>query len=270
MQDIVRSDNHRNRDLLEVVIQKNEEKSADENRHRLEGLTDELSAPPSFMSKRSTTLSKGDNEDCVMFKNDKDISTINKMINSLGVLCIANLVLCILTLQIILNITADDTGHPRNTTLLSSKKSYADLLEVTSAFASFVFALDMCSMMICCMQYFFASKILTIQNGKERAAKYLTDCSSSRLVAILGFFVSIPTFLITVICYVLMRMRSTPAITAAVILSLGILLCCLSIVQNVYHWQDEICRANDGLPVYDVIHSHTGQSQHKKELNTLV
>jgi hypothetical protein len=172
MEEIVRSDSHRNRDLLEVVIQKNEERSADENRHRLQGLTDELSVPPSFMSKRSAPLSKGDNEDCVMLKNDKDISTITKMINSLGVLCIANLVLCMLTLQIILNITEDDTDHPRNTTLLSSKKSYADLLEVTSAFASFVFALDMCSMMICCMQYFFASKILTVQDGKERYAFY--------------------------------------------------------------------------------------------------
>ena len=68
------------------------------------------------------------------------------------------------------------------------------------------------------------------------------------------------------ICYVLMRMKSTQAITAAVILSL--VLCCLSIA--VYHWQDEIFRPIKGLPVYDVMHPHTGQSQHKKELNTLV
>lgn len=275
MQEIVRSDSHRNRDLLEVVIQQNEEKISDENRRRLPGLlsqnNEELSEPPSFTSKRSAAMSRSDGEDLIVPKNNTSITSIHKMINSLGVLCIANLVLCILTLQIILNITENDIGHPRNTSLLTSQNSYADLLEVTSAFASFVFALDMCSMMICCMQFFFASKILTVPDGKERAAKYLTDCSSSRFVAVLGFFISIPSFLITIICYVLMKMRSTPAVTAAVILSIGILLCGLSIFQNVYHWQDEISRANDGLPVYDHDDKiHEKNIRTKKELNTLV
>ncbi|XP_071166622.1 uncharacterized protein [Mytilus edulis] len=276
MEEIIRSDSRRNRDLLEVVIQKNEEKSGDDSRNRLPALlltaTDEMSEPPSFASKRSGDISKDrfSNNDVEDFKINQSISYIHKMINSLGILCIANLVLCGLTLQVILNITENDVGHPKNTSLLSSPKSYADLLEVTSAFASFVFALDMCSMMICCMQFFFASKILTVQNGKERAAKYLTDCSSSRFVAILGFFISVPAFLITMMCYVLMKMRTTPAITAAVILSIGVVLCGLSIFQNVYHWQDEIGRANDGLPVYEDSKIHTNNQRPKNELNTLV
>lgn len=71
-------------------------------------------------------------------------------------------------------------------------------------------------------------------------------------------------------CYVLMKMRTTPAITAAVILSIGVVLCGLSIFQNVYHWQDEIGRANDGLPVYEDSKIHTNNQRPKNELNTLV
>ena len=177
MQEIVRSDSHRNRDLLEVVIQQNEEKSSDqEKRRRLPGLlskaNEDVSAPPSFTSKRSTNLSKegisNDDGDFNVPKVGPKNTHIHRMINSLGVLCIATLVVCALTLQVILTITENDVGHPRNTSLISSQKTYADLLEVTSAFATFVFALDMCSMMICSMQFFFASKILTVQDGHER------------------------------------------------------------------------------------------------------
>ena len=71
-------------------------------------------------------------------------------------------------------------------------------------------------------------------------------------------------------CYVLMKMRTTPAITAAVIISIGVVLCGLSIFQNVYHWQDEIGRTNDGLPVYDNMKTHGHNMQPKRELNTLV
>lgn len=174
MQDIVRSDSRRNRDLLEVVIQKNEEKANDDTRHRLPGIlskgSEENSGPSSYTSKRSTTYSRE------RFNNEPDDGPrirqkepyVHKMINSLGLLCIANLVMTFITLQVIITISEFDVGHPRNTSILTSQKSYGDLLEVTSAFASFVFGLDMCSMMICCMQFYFSSKILTVQDGRER------------------------------------------------------------------------------------------------------
>lgn len=173
MQEIVRTDSRRNRDLLEVVIQKNEEKSVEDTRHRLPGIlskgSEENSGPSSYTSKRSTSYSRGQySNENVATKKDLKEPYVHKMINSLGLLSIVNLVMSFITLQVIVAISEFDVGHPRNTSILTSQKSYGDLLEVTSAFASFVFGLDMCSMVICCMQFYFSSKILTVQDGRER------------------------------------------------------------------------------------------------------
>lgn len=67
-----------------------------------------------------------------------------------------------------------------------------------------------------------------------------------------------------------MKMRSTPAITTAVILTIAVVICAVSIFQNVYHWQDEISQANDGLPVHVDSGRTSTRKRSKIELNTLV
>ena len=71
-----------------------------------------------------------------------------------------------------------------------------------------------------------------------------------------------------------LKLGSTPAITAVVILSIGLMFGFLSTLQNVYHWHFETSRAQEGLPVYDVSvnsksHGHRLQ-KNGQNLNTLV
>lgn len=136
--------------------------------------------------------------------------------------------------------------------------------------------------------------------------KYFRECSSSRLIAVVGFFISFPVFLISkklnhipyinvtsffcklrlcdylypsnvylislylfsalMLCVVL-RLKRTPALTAVVVLIIGTVLGLLCMVQNIYHWYDEMSSASRGLPAYKDSNKDDDVS---RDLNTLV
>ncbi|XP_060082761.1 uncharacterized protein LOC132562054 [Ylistrum balloti] len=284
MQDLNRTENNRNRDLLEVVLQNKEEarlSSADPIQRiatSLHATNGNLSRPSSFVSKRSTTLSQSqehlsDDEPSMVQERKKSTNSVQSSIIGLGLLCIVSVVQSAVSVQILYYISEArrDEQSPRNGTLLSTPKDFDDVLEVATAFCTFVLVLCVSCLLVCSMQCFFASRILQVAEGEERAAKFLRECSSSRVIAVLGFFVALPAFLITLILFVVLRLDSTPAVTATVIMSIGVLFGILSVMQNIYHWHYEISRAADGLPVYDTnLQKSLQERKPRNELNTLV
>ncbi|XP_069137579.1 uncharacterized protein [Argopecten irradians] len=283
MQDLNRSENNRNRDLLEVVLQNKEEarlSSTDAIQRiatSLHATNGNLSRPSSFVSKRSTTLSQSqerlsDDEPSMVQERKKSTNSVQTSIIGLGLLCVVSVIQSAVSVQILYYISETRRDEqPRNGTLLSSQKDFDDVLEVATAFCTFVLVLCVSSLLVCSMQCFFASRILQVAEGEERAAKFLRECSSSRVIAVLGFFVALPGFLITLILFVVLKLDSTPAVTATVIMSLGVLFGILSVMQNTYHWHYEISRAADGLPVYDTnLQKSLQERKPRNELNTLV
>lgn len=193
------------------------------------------------------------------------------MLCSLGLLSLAALVLVGLSMQLLFVLYQDQNaiqmGHVY---LFNSTRNYDDLLEVTTALTTLVLMLNACCLMVCAMQCFFASRILSVNQGDQRAFKYLRECSSSRFIAVTGFFVSIPTFLVVIVMYVLMKFKSSPALVSTVVLGLGILFCVLSVMQNTYHWRLEKSRADGGLPVFERSKNNVEISNPRNELSTLV
>jgi len=130
MQDLNRTENNRNRDLLEVVLQNKEEQrnAAIETAQRitatLHTTNGNLSRPSSFISKRSTTLSQSQerlsNEEQSMVLPDikKTPQLVQSSIVSLGLLCIVSVILCAVALQILFfiadNPSTGKTGKQRN------------------------------------------------------------------------------------------------------------------------------------------------------------
>ncbi|KAK3097978.1 hypothetical protein FSP39_015024 [Pinctada imbricata] len=290
--DVMSIDTYKNRDLLDVVIQKKEEQ---QRQFQLAESTKpstisqrpngNLSRPSSFVSKRSTNMSQSQDqlsetngiqmEELSSEVKDAEVH-VKRTIHSIGFLFFSSVILAALDLQILLHLSnslpefyKSTNGKVKNDTFLSSQKQYEDIIEVTTAFSTFVFILQMNCLLVCSMQFFFATKILKVAEGSQRAGKYLRDCSSSRFIATVGYFVSIPAFIITVMLYVILRLQYTPAVTSIVILSVGTVFCILCMVQNIYHWHVEVSRASEGLPVYESQNSKVNVSG-ADNFNTLV
>ena len=189
--DVANLDSYKNRDLLDVVIQKKEEQQrqlqlAETGRtsavsQRQNGKS---SRPPSFVSKRSTTMSQsqdqgseingGQNEDQTKAEPETDMN-VKRSIYNIGFLCISSAILLALDLQILMHLSnslpanyASTNGHKRNDTFLSSQKQYEDIIEVTTAFSTFVFVLQINCLLVCSMQFYFSTKILKVADGCQR------------------------------------------------------------------------------------------------------
>ncbi|KAK3588781.1 hypothetical protein CHS0354_011988 [Potamilus streckersoni] len=276
-----RTDHFRDRELLDAVLQKKEEQNRVLNESagsRLSALIlradGNLSRPSSFVSKRSINLSqdKLSEAPCRPEKEEANVNILERTTFNLALLCISSLLLAALSLKILMALTDHQSVSMRlDLTLIGSNTTFEDVLEVATAMSTFVIILDMTCLLVCSMQCLFVVKILKVPQGEERALKFLKDCSSSRFIAVTGFLVSIPTFLVSLVLYIIMRFRLTPAITACVILCVGILFCILSVMQNTYHWRVEKTRALEGLPVYDISIPKTDvKGRTAKELSTLV
>lgn len=273
---------YRNRELLEAVLQKKDgEPNKSETGSRISALISRqngnLSRPSSFsrrslnLSRQSLTETQSHDTDSDLFNEERCYAGTEKSIFSLGLLSLAALVLVGLSMQLLFVLYQDQNaiqmGHVY---LFNSTRNYDDLLEVTTALTTLVLMLNACCLMVCAMQCFFASKILNVNQGDQRAFKYLRECSSSRFIAVTGFFVSIPTFLVVIVMYVLMKFKSSPALVSTVVLGLGILFCVLSVMQNTYHWRLEKSRADGGLPVFERSKNNVEISNPRNELSTLV
>ncbi|XP_071115788.1 transmembrane protein 221-like [Haliotis cracherodii] len=279
MQDYNRAaENCRDRELLDVILQKQDEHRSDAGSRistLLARTNGNLSRPSSF-SRRSLNLSRQSLASASRVTLCEKESSVIKFLYSLGLLCLASLILCVLSLQIIFSLGGAEVDFTPGTgaTLINSTSVYESVLEVTVAMSMFVIMMDICCLMVCSMQCFFASKILKTPEGEERALKYLRECSSSRFIAVIGFFLSIPSFLLALMLFAIMKLKTTPALTSSVILGAGILFCILSVMQNSYHWRAEKSRADEGLPVYETSpHSHKTAGEvnvPRNELSTLV
>ncbi|XP_050401947.1 uncharacterized protein LOC126818528 [Patella vulgata] len=278
MQDINRStDSCRDRDLLDVLLQKTDEPRSDAG-SRISALlartNGNLSRPSSF-SRRSLNLSRQSlDADSRISLSETDNSVV-KFIYSLAVLSIASLVLSALSLQILISLVELD-GDYRNITndgMLNSSATYSLVYEATTSLATLVIGLDLCCLMVCSMQLFFTAKILRTYEGSERAFKYLKECASSRFIAVFSFFLSIPAYMVALALFIVMKFRSTAALACTVILGISLLFCILSVMQNTYHWRVEKSRSDDGLPVYDGRTSRNrtvAMAINRNELSTLV
>nr|KAG5703658.1 hypothetical protein BaRGS_002532 [Batillaria attramentaria] len=109
------------------------------------------------------------------------------------------------------------------------------------------------------------------RNAKTRSVKYLRECSSSRFIAVMGFFLSIPAFLVALMLAILLKLTPGPALTSCVMLGVGVLFCVLSVMQNVYHWRVEKARADDRLPVYETqfVDQKAKEKKKKRKVETV-
>ncbi|ESO88344.1 hypothetical protein LOTGIDRAFT_165785 [Lottia gigantea] len=280
MQEINRSTDSscRDRELLDVLLQKTDEPRSD-NGSRITALLNRtngnLSRPSSF-SRRSLNLSHPSlaSDSHVSVAEPADNSAV-KFLYSLAVLCLASLILSALSFQVLISLESLEDGL-KNTSgdgMLNSSAMYSIVYEATTSLATLVIGLDLSCLMVCSMQCFFTAKILRTYEGSERAFKYLKECSSSRFIAVFSFFLSIPVYMVALALYILMKFRSTAALSCIIILCICVLFCVLSVMQNIYHWRVEKSRSDEGLPVYDG-HVSSGRTVsmavNRHELSTLV
>lgn len=169
--------NYKNRDLLDVVIQKKEEQQIQEVETRLSNLIPRddgnLSRPSSFMSKQSITFSQSNDrlsEDVnSMLQDKKIVNNIVLRIYTLAIICLTSLIICGLTLQLLYALgDCQNRDINFNGTLISSFKTYDDVVEVATAFSTFCLVLNVNCILVCSMQCFVTAKILKVENGEER------------------------------------------------------------------------------------------------------
>ncbi|XP_041374561.1 uncharacterized protein LOC121387486 [Gigantopelta aegis] len=258
----------RDRDLLDVILQRKEE-SHSETSSRL-GISTllpkrngEVGRPHSCKTSHQSLASDG-SRDTVCEKD----SPVGKFLQCLGILSLASLIISVIALQILLSVNAADDLDAANK-IINLTVVYDDVLKAVVTMTTLVIVLNLCCLMVCTMQCYFAAKILTAPEGEGRALRYLKECSSSRLISVVGFFVSIPVLIIVLILHMLLRHHPTPALTACIILGLGLVFCILSVMQNMYHWRTEKGRMNDGVPVYNMAQPREPVVP-RNELSTLV
>ncbi|XP_062622167.1 uncharacterized protein LOC134283696 [Saccostrea cucullata] len=272
------AESYRNRDILEVVIQQKEEKKIKDNEEKqkeqvlhMRRTPEIVSRPSSRMSSKQTSVQTEQKpKESNVVKRSEYIAqnNVSQTIQSLAILCLASSVVLILDIYVFIVGTGDPPeGGFRNGSLLTSLKQYEDVTEVFTAFSTLVMILSANCVLVCSMQCFIASKVIKTVDGPERAMKYFRECSSSRLVAVVGFFISFPVFLLTLMLCVVLRLRRTSALTAVVVLIIGTMLGLLCMVQNIYHWYDEMSSASKGLPAYK---DSNKDDDTTRDLNTLV
>ncbi|KAI0207140.1 hypothetical protein LSAT2_008159 [Lamellibrachia satsuma] len=102
----------------------------------------------------------------------------------------------------------------------------------------------------------------------NRASNYLKECAATRVIALTGFFLSLPTFLSAFLLFVLMEFRTTPAVVATVIITVGVTFSVTSAIHSTYIWQVERAREVT-LQLTSPLHQGGGEVI-QSELSTLV
>ncbi|KAL4235656.1 hypothetical protein ACF0H5_004051 [Mactra antiquata] len=273
------------RELIEAVLSKTDEQCRlnDSGGSRLSSIvlpraslrsTGNLSRPASFVShgsRRSVTLSQDKLSDSIDDDIDKETKSnyreIQQNIIVMILLCMSSLILGLITIQLLIGVSdqKQTTVHGQ-INLIGSNRTLMTITEVATALSMFVVVCDVTCLLVCSLQCIVVVKLLMLSLGDERALKYLDECSIFRYVAVSGFFVSIPVFLVCLMLYVILQFSSVAAITSIVILIVGGIFCILSLIQNFYHWRMERSRAISGLPVFDLCTAPPVG----KELSTLV
>jgi hypothetical protein len=172
-------DSFRNRDILEVVMQKKEDSK---NNDIVEKQKDQIlntrrtpeivSRPSSRMSSKQTSIQteqKTKESNSATQPENIAKNNVSQTIQSMAILCLASSVILILDIYIFLIGTSDapDSGF-RNGSLLTSASQYEDVTEVFTAFSTLVIILSANCVLVCSMQCFIASKVIKTVDGPER------------------------------------------------------------------------------------------------------
>ncbi|WAR00941.1 hypothetical protein MAR_025313, partial [Mya arenaria] len=209
-----RSDMFQDHELIEAVLQKPEDGARlnDSAGSRLSSIfvpqhslrsTGNLSRPVSIVSnsKRSIALSQEKLSDVVepLVEEKVDLLRFEHLkfhVYVLALFCVCSLVLGSLSIQLTLALASHHTSTRDRRTVIDANLTYDTVTEVATALSTFVVTLDITCLLVCSLQCLVVVKLLKVSLGEERAAKFLRDCSSSRFIAVTGFFVSIPAFLV--------------------------------------------------------------------------
>ena len=173
-----RSEIYQDHELLDAVLQKKDEQSRlnDSGGSRLSTLlprpNGNLSRPSSFVSKRSITLSQEKLSDPggTIFDRDECSNTqlIENNLKFLCLLCISSLVFCSLSLQMLLNLSTEQTLLTPEQSLIKSNVTFEEVMEVATAITTFVVVLDITCLLVCSLQCFIVVKLLKVHLGEER------------------------------------------------------------------------------------------------------
>lgn len=125
---------------------------------------------------------------------------VQEMLTSLGLLCLVSLLFALLSLIFLLKITplpsteVKDFIRSEQLTIISPEE-YIIVYEISLALCSLTLSLNLCCLLVCCVQFLFAVKLVKASEHGERTNKYLQKSNMTRICAVGGFFISIPVFL---------------------------------------------------------------------------
>ncbi|XP_023222851.1 uncharacterized protein LOC111624269 [Centruroides sculpturatus] len=203
---------------------------------------------------------------------------IYQMLASLALLCLLSLLMSFLALFFLQKVASslvspEDFKKNGEKKIVVNPKEYFAVYQVSVALCTLTLCLNLCCLFVCCIQFLFAIKLMKIPRGNERTNKFLKRSSQTRIVAISGFFLSIPIFFTGVILFTFIHFHEVPAIITSIIIGSGVVFCGVTSVQNVYLWQWEKTRALEELVESKL--SHFGESNEMTtpgaiELSTLV
>ncbi|GFY47029.1 uncharacterized protein TNIN_82661 [Trichonephila inaurata madagascariensis] len=222
---------------------------------------------------------------------DDDRHGIYQMLASLALLCVLSLLMSFLALFFLQKLgpmmSAVQTLEPPSSDRSSVKSTYVTkappkrivvtseeyvtVYQVSVALSTLTISLDLCCLFVCCIQFLFAIKLLKTPQGDERTHKFLKRSSHTRILAIGGFFLSIPLFFTGIILFTFIHFNEVPAMATSIVIGLGIVFCGVASVHNVYLWQWEKTRACKDLQQSRL--SQLGldcSAQRAVELSTLV
>lgn len=173
-----RSEIFQDQELLEAVLQSKDEQPRlnDSAGSRLSAVlprtNGNLSRPSSFISKRSITLSQEKLSEAGGTVFDRDECTYIHLIENdlkfLALLCISSLVLCGLSLQMLISMSAEGTNLNLENKLTKTNATYEEVMEVATAIITFVIVLDVSCLLVSSIQCFIVVKLLKVRLGEER------------------------------------------------------------------------------------------------------
>lgn len=159
--------------------------------------------------------------------------------------------------------------HPSRRRAVVTMEEYQTVYQVSVAMSTLTISLNLCCLFVCCIQFLFTIKLLKTPNGEQRTNKFIKRSSHTRVLAIAGFFLSIPIFFTGVILFTFIHFHELPAIITSIVIGLGIVFCGVASVHNVYLWQWEKTRATKELAESRALGPQPDLT-HTLELSTLV
>ncbi|XP_022240234.1 uncharacterized protein LOC111085529 [Limulus polyphemus] len=217
---------------------------------------------------------------------DQDSSEygIYQTLASLALICILSLFMAFLALFFLQKIgpLTLSTGNGESFSNESPKKiikgseEFLGVYQVSISLSTLTISLNLCCLFVCSIQFLFAIKLMKTPQGDERPNKFLKRSSCTRIIAIGGFFLSIPIFFTGVILFTFIHFHEVPAIITSLAVGLGIVFCGVVSVQNVYVWQWEKTQASRERVESRLSQlRHSGRvapdvTAHSTELSTLV